>query len=118
MGLIKTGLKAAVAVKVGHMVHDRIQRRQQAEWAVGGHPAAPGMPTAPAAPHPAAAAMPAAPGPAAAGMPAAPAPEAPAAAPPPVDDMLAQLTKLGELKTAGVLTEAEFQAQKARILGG
>jgi hypothetical protein len=29
MGLIKTGLKAAVAVKVGHMVHDRIQRRRQ-----------------------------------------------------------------------------------------
>ena len=32
------------------------------------------------------------------------------------DDMLGQLQKLGELKTAGVLTEAEFQAQKAKIL--
>jgi Short C-terminal domain len=33
-------------------------------------------------------------------------------------DMLAQLTQLGELKAAGILTEAEFQAQKARILNG
>jgi hypothetical protein len=32
--------------------------------------------------------------------------------------MLAQLTRLGELKSAGVLTEEEFQAQKARILHG
>ena len=30
--------------------------------------------------------------------------------------MLEQLQKLGELKTAGVLTEDEFQAQKAKIL--
>lgn len=48
------------------------------------------------------------------------APVAPAvpAEPPPVTDMLAQLTQLGELKAAGVLTEAEFQTQKARILNG
>ena len=32
--------------------------------------------------------------------------------------MLEQLTKLGELKAAGVLTDAEFEAQKARILAG
>ena len=33
MGLIKTGLKATVAVKTTHVVHDRIQiNRQQAEW--------------------------------------------------------------------------------------
>ena len=31
-------------------------------------------------------------------------------------DMLEQLQKLGELKAAGVLTEEEFAAQKARIL--
>jgi hypothetical protein len=47
-----------------------------------------------------------------------PAPAAPGAAPPPVNDTLAQLTQLGELKAAGVLTEDEFQAQKARILNG
>ena len=34
------------------------------------------------------------------------------------DDMLEQLQKLGELKDAGVLTEEEFQAQKAKILAG
>jgi hypothetical protein len=44
----------------------------------------------------------------------APAPE-PAA--PAGDDMITQLQKLGELKTAGVLTEEEFAAQKAKILG-
>jgi hypothetical protein len=41
--------------------------------------------------------------------------------PPPAsaeDDTIAQLTKLGELKAAGVLTEEEFAAQKAKILGG
>jgi hypothetical protein len=37
---------------------------------------------------------------------------------PPVNDVLAQLTQLGELRTAGVLTDAEFEAQKARILNG
>ena len=31
---------------------------------------------------------------------------------------LDQLKQLGELKAAGVLTEAEFEAQKAKILGG
>ncbi len=34
------------------------------------------------------------------------------------DDMLDQLKKLGDLKAQGVLTEEEFAAQKARILGG
>ena len=43
----------------------------------------------------------------------------PQAAPAPVDDgpdMLEQLQKLGELKAAGVLTEEEFAAQKAKVL--
>ena len=30
---------------------------------------------------------------------------------------LEQLKQLGELKDAGVLSEAEFEAQKAKILG-
>jgi hypothetical protein len=41
-------------------------------------------------------------------------------APAPADDMdtkLAQLRELGELKTQGVLSDAEFEAQKRRILG-
>jgi Short C-terminal domain len=33
-------------------------------------------------------------------------------------DMLEQLTKLGELRDAGVLTPLEFETQKARLLGG
>jgi hypothetical protein len=41
-----------------------------------------------------------------------PPPQAPAQA-----DVLSQLQQLGELKAAGVLTEEEFAAQKAKILG-
>jgi hypothetical protein len=41
----------------------------------------------------------------------------PEPAAPTQDDMLTQLQKLGELKAAGVLTEEEFAAQKAKILG-
>ncbi|MEO8329105.1 MAG: SHOCT domain-containing protein [Candidatus Nanopelagicales bacterium] len=33
-------------------------------------------------------------------------------------DALAQLNQLGELKASGVLTEPEFEAQKAKILAG
>ncbi|MEV6171313.1 SHOCT domain-containing protein [Streptomyces sp. NPDC051954] len=47
-------------------------------------------------------------------------PEQPAPPPPPAnaaDSTLAQLKELGELKTQGVLTDAEFEAQKRRILG-
>ena len=44
-----------------------------------------------------------------------PAPAAPAAEQP---DMMEQLKQLGELHTSGVLTDAEFEAQKAKILAG
>jgi hypothetical protein len=49
-----------------------------------------------------------------------PAYEAPPPAPPAGNEMdakLAQLKELGELKAQGVLSEAEFEAQKSRILG-
>ena len=49
---------------------------------------------------------------------AAPPPPPPQPAAPAQDDMLTQLQKLGELKAAGVLTEEEFAAQKAKILAG
>jgi hypothetical protein len=51
--------------------------------------------------------------------PAAP-PQAPAAPAQPADmsDKLALLKQLGELLQAGVLTQAEFEQQKARILNG
>jgi hypothetical protein len=40
---------------------------------------------------------------------------APAAAP--ATDTVTQLQKLADLKSQGILTDAEFQAQKAKILG-
>ena len=40
-----------------------------------------------------------------------------AAPPPPQQDMVQQLKDLAELKDQGILTEEEFAAQKARILG-
>ena len=44
---------------------------------------------------------------------------APAAAPADEGpDMMEQLKQLGELHTSGVLTDAEFEAQKAKILAG
>jgi hypothetical protein len=44
---------------------------------------------------------------------------APAAAPAAeAPDMMEQLKQLGELHTSGVLTDAEFEAQKAKILAG
>jgi hypothetical protein len=39
------------------------------------------------------------------------------AQPAPAPDPIEQLTKLAALKEQGVLTEAEFAAQKAKILG-
>jgi hypothetical protein len=48
-------------------------------------------------------------------------PPAPAAPPPPAEpqpDLADQLRKLADLRDAGVLTEEEFAAQKAKILGG
>ena len=46
--------------------------------------------------------------------------QAPAAQPQPADmnERIAQLKQLGELLSAGVLTQAEFEQQKARILNG
>ncbi len=50
-----------------------------------------------------------------------PAPEpqyAPPPAAPSTDDKLAQLQQLGQLRDAGVLTDAEFEGQKGKILYG
>jgi len=46
-----------------------------------------------------------------------PADDEPAASGDTMSDKLAQLKQLGELKSQGVLTEAEFETQKQRILG-
>jgi hypothetical protein len=46
---------------------------------------------------------------------AAPPPPPPAAAPP-ATDTVTQLKELAELKSQGILTDAEFESQKAKIL--
>ena len=110
MGLLKT----AATVAVASSVHGRIQRRQQARWAAQDQAAAP------APPPPAPPAAPTRPQQAYA-EPVPPPPPAPAPRPAQPADMserLAQLKQLGELLSAGVLTQAEFDQQKARILNG
>ncbi|MCU0270845.1 MAG: SHOCT domain-containing protein [Acidimicrobiales bacterium] len=106
MGLLKTAAKVAVASSV----HGRVQRRQQQRWAAQ---------DAAAGANWAGAARPLPPPP----MPAPPA-AAPVAAPPApapsTTDMAQQvelLRQLGELRDSGVLTEEEFAAKKAEILG-
>jgi hypothetical protein len=100
MGLLKTAAKVAVASSV----HGRVQRRQQQRWAAQDAARAGFVP---------AAAQPPVPAPAPATPPAAAA--APAAQD--LDVKLAQLTSLGQLRDAGVLTEDEFAAKKAQIIG-
>ena len=46
------------------------------------------------------------------------APPPPAPAPAPQTDLVDQLRRLGELRDAGILTEDEFAAQKAKLLAG
>ena len=46
------------------------------------------------------------------------APEPQYAPPPPEEDVITQLERLGALKAQGLLTEEEFAAQKAKLLGG
>ncbi len=43
---------------------------------------------------------------------------APAPAAAPSVDLVAELTKLGELKSAGILSDAEFEAAKAKLIAG
>jgi Short C-terminal domain len=107
-------LKTAATVAVASSVHGRIQRRQQARWAAQDHAPA----SVPAPPPPAQYAAPAQPQQAYAEP--VPPPQAPAGPAQPVDmsDRLAQLKQLGDLLSAGVLTQAEFDQQKARILAG
>lgn len=116
MGLLKTGMKAAVAVKTADVIHERIQQRQRDQWAVYGHPGG----TVPAGTPPPGPPPPAPPPPTGRSAPSAPAAVPQVAAPAGGDpaSMLALLTQLGELRASGVLTEAEFEQQKARILSG
>jgi Short C-terminal domain len=102
-------LKTAATVAVASSVHGRVQRRQQARWAAQDQTAATAAPAPPPPPPP--------PAPYPAQAPpqqayAEPAPPQPAD----TNDRLAQLKQVGELLSAGVLTQAEFEQEKARIL--
>jgi hypothetical protein len=94
-------LKTAAKVAVASSVHGRVQRRQQQRWAAQDQEAA-GLAAAPPLPQQAQPQQ-------------APPTAVPQAGP---SERLAQLTQLGELKTAGVLSDAEFEREKARILTG
>ena len=98
MGLLKT----AATVAVASSVHGRVQRRQQNRWAAQDQSSSAAVPAPPPAQY------------------AAPVPpqQAPAAPSADMNERLAQLKQLGELLSAGVLTQAEFEQQKGRILNG
>jgi hypothetical protein len=94
-GLLRGVARTAVVAGTATAVSGRVQRRQQVRWAQEeqGYPqqAEPQQSYA-----------------------------QPAAAPPAADDrdkQIAQLKELAALKAQGVLTEEEFAAQKAQILG-
>jgi hypothetical protein len=86
-GLLRGVARTAVVAGTATAVSNRVSRRQSERWATQEAP-----PPPQAAP--------------------APAPAAPAA-----ESTIDQLRELGELKSQGVLTEEEFAAQKAKLLG-
>jgi len=86
-GLVGTAARTAVIAGTATAVSGKVAAGQQAKAAAA---------AAPAAPPPVAAA-------------------APAAAE--VDPLVAQLTQLAQLKDQGILTEEEFAAKKAQLLG-
>ena len=93
-GLLRGVARTAVIAGTATTVSNRVSRRQANRWAEqdGGQQQQQYAEPQYAEPEPA---------------PAAPAP-----------DPLDQLRQLGELKASGVLTDAEFEAQKAKILAG
>jgi len=107
-------LKTAAKVAVASSVHGRVQRRQQQRWAAQDYAAA----AVPAPPPPAHYPAPAQPQQAYAEPVPPPQTSAAPAQPADMNDRIAQLKQLGELLSAGVLTQAEFDQQKASILNG
>ncbi|HET9611701.1 MAG TPA: SHOCT domain-containing protein [Acidimicrobiales bacterium] len=93
-GLIRGVARTAVVAGTATAVSNRVSRRQGERWAAQRQPqyAAPAE-----APPP-------------------PPPPAPASAPAAGTDRISALKDLGELKAQGILTDAEFEAEKARIL--
>ena len=93
MGLIGGMARTAVVAGTATAVSNRVSRRQANRWSEQ-EPA----PTQYAQPQPVQQYAPV------------------QAAPAPAPDRLTQLKELGELKEAGVLSDAEFETEKARIL--
>jgi Short C-terminal domain len=93
-GLLRGIARVAVASGTATAVSNRVSRRQASKWADQGQGAPAYLAEQPQAPPP---------------------PAAPAAAPAP--DPIQQLKELGELHQQGVLTDEEFAAQKAKLLG-
>lgn len=93
MPLVRMAARTAVVAGTATAVSNRVSRRQYNRWSDQAEAEAAQQEQA-----------------------APPPPAAPAG--PSTDDKLEQLKQLGELKTAGVLTDAEFEAQKAKILAG
>lgn len=97
-GLIRGVARTAVIAGTATSVSNRVSRRQAGRWAEQdaqqAQQAAPAPQVVYAAPPP---------------------PPAPAA--PDMDTKIAQLKDLADLKAQGILSEAEFEAQKSRILG-
>ena len=90
-GLLRGVARTAVVAGTATAVSNRVSRRQADRWARQGYYDEPEP---------------------------APAPAPVAAAPaPPAQDPIEQLKELAQLKDQGILTEEEFAAQKAKILG-
>lgn len=89
-GLIRGVARTAVVAGTATAVSGRVARRQSARWAAQETPPPPQ---------------------------AAPAPAPAAAAAPAAESTINQLKQLGELKSQGIITEEEFAAQKAKLLG-
>jgi len=90
-GLLRGVARTAVIAGTATSVSNRVSRRQGQRWAQQEAQQAPPQQAA--------------------------APAAPAAAPAGEESMIDQLKQLGELKSQGILTEEEFAAQKAKLLG-
>lgn len=90
-GLIRGVARTAVVAGTATAVSNRVSRRQASRWADQGQEQQYEAPPQQYAPPP-------------------PAPEA-------GPDKYAQLKELAELKAAGAVTEAEFEVEKAKILG-
>ena len=99
MGLIGGMARTAVVAGTATAVSNRVSRRQANRWAAQDPYAEPQYQQPPQQQYQ---------------PPPQPVPAAPPA--PGTDDIIAQLEKLGDLRANGILTDAEFEQQKARLL--